>query len=485
MRVLEKLEPERVFYYFEEISRIPRGSGNEKAISDYLAQFAKDHGLACIQDQALNILIKKEGTPGYELSPTVILQGHMDMVCEKNGDTEHDFLTDPLTLKVEGDYITADGTTLGADDGIAVAYCLTLLEATDIPHPPLEVLITTDEEVGMNGARNFDGNLLTGRKLINLDTEEEGQLLVSCCGGMRATIALPIVREAAPKIGYLPYVLRVKGLKGGHSGSDIHLQRANANKLMGRVLDGIGRLYSFRLASLDGGKMDNAISREADCVMLLKKEDAEGVRKIVAQLQETFRHEYQLSDPQITLTLEPLNETVEKVFSQETAEKAVAILLLIPYGVVTWSLAMKGLVESSSNIGIVKTGETELYFESAVRSSVLSRKYVIYDQIRQIGFLTGANVTQKGEYPSWEYEPDSQLLKLFQEVYRDMYQKEPRIEAIHAGVECGLFGGKIQGLDMISIGPDMEGIHSPDERLSISSTKRVWEYLKEVLRRLK
>lgn len=484
MRALEQLESKSVFYFFTEISKIPRGSGNEKAISDYIMNFAKERGLFCRQDEAYNVLVKKEGTKGYENAPTVIIQGHIDMVCEKNEGTKHDFLKDPLQLKIEGDFISAEGTTLGADNGIAVAYGLAILDAKNLEHPPIEAVFTTDEEVGMKGANIFDVSDLKGRLFLNLDTEEEGKLLVSCCGGKRASIDLPLERENAPSWGS-PYLLKIRGLKGGHSGSDINLQRANANKLMGRILSRLLSEYEIRVATIDGGVMDNAISREADSVIIVKREEIAGIKEVLVELQNTFLHEYRASDSNISLSLELLQEKVLQVFTQQTAKKAVHILLLIPYGVKTMSLEMPGLVESSSNVGIVKTNEEIMTFHSALRSSVASRKQVIYDEIQSIAELTGSKISSSAEYPAWEFNPDSKLLRLFQDTYLDIYGKDAEVESIHAGLECGLFAEKIPGLDMISIGPDMFDVHTPDERVSISSTIRVWEFLKQVLRRIR
>lgn len=484
MSVLGRLEPKAVFHFFEEISKIPRGSGNEKSISDYIVHFAEERGLYCRQDEANNVLVKKSGTKGYENAPIVILQGHIDMVCEKNADTKHDFLTDGLKLRVDEDFISAQGTTLGADNGIAVAYSLAILDAEDLEHPPIEAIFTTDEEVGMKGANAFDMSDVTGKIFINMDTEEEGKLIVSCCGGKRATLSLPLEREKVTS-SEIPYVIKIRGLKGGHSGSDIHLQRANANKLMGRTLLKLMNQFDIQLASLDGGLMDNAISREADAVVLWKDKDHEEILETLKELQEMFQYEYRSSDPIISVEAEKLEEKVMQVFTKETARKAVDILMLIPYGVETMSIEIPGLVESSSNIGIVKTEEEALTFHNAVRSTVESRKQLIYEKMCCIARLTGADITSSAAYPAWEFDKESKILGLFENTYREIYGKDPDVESIHAGLECGLFKSKVPDLDMISIGPEMFDVHTPDERLSISSTVRVWEYLKEVLKRIK
>lgn len=484
MEKLYGLEPKKVFKYFEEISQIPRGSGNEKAISDYMVKFAKERNLYVVQDSVNNILIKKEGTVGYENSIPLIIQGHMDMVCEKNADVEHDFLTEPLKLRVDGDFISAEGTTLGADNGIAVAIALAILDSDDIAHPPLEVVLTTDEEVGMNGAASFDGGLLKGKYLLNLDTEEEGKLLVSCCGGMKVDIKLPVEREEAGD-NFVPYILQIKGLKGGHSGADIHLQRANANKLLGRLLFDIFEKYDVKLSSLNGGSMDNAITRESEAILLVENKDVDDITALVKKCESDFIAEFKGAESTVILNFESLNEKVIHVLTDETAKKAIYILMLIPYGVLAMSLDMKDLVESSSNIGILRTEENYIRFISAVRSSVKTRKYEIYNKLVSLARATQSEIEYRGDYPSWTFNPDSKLLGIFQQTHIDMYGKEAKVEAIHAGLECGMFAEKVEDLDMISVGPEMHDVHTPDERLSISSTARTWEYIKEVLKRLK
>jgi len=481
--VLNQLEPQNVFYYFEAISDIPRGSGNEKEISDYICNFAKGLGLFYRQDEAYNVLIKKKGTAGYEDSQPLIIQGHIDMVCEKNGDILHDFVKDKLGLRIVGDDIYATGTTLGADNGIAVAYMMAILASNDIAHPPIEAVFTTDEEVGMKGAKAFDCFDLEGRLFLNMDSEEEGKLLVSCCGGKRATMTLPIEREKTPAWGE-GYTISIKGLKGGHSGSDIHLQRGNANKLMGRVLSALIEKVDMRMANIEGGFMDNAISREAEVVLYFHEEDVELVKNEVLTLEKTFRHEYRTSDKGVSLIMKKQGSTFETVFTTETIQKVTDILILMPYGVETMSLDMKGLVESSNNIGIVKVEDDRISFHCAIRSSVGSRKKAIYEKVQAVGRLVGAEVTYSSEYPAWEYNPNSYLVELFRKIYEETTGKVPEIEAIHAGLECGLFGEKIPGLDMISIGPNMYDVHTPDERISISSTARVWSFLKAVLKAL-
>lgn len=484
MGVLNNIEPKSVMYYFEKISSIPRGSGNEKGISDYIKNFAVERSLYCYQDEANNVLIKKPGTDGYENSPAVILQGHIDMVCEKNSDIEHNFLTDPLKLRVDDDLISAEGTTLGADNGIAVAYMLAVLDSSVISHPPIEALFTTDEEVGLLGAKFFDGSKLSGKTLINMDTEEEGSLLVSCCGGIRANLHIPVSRICLADTKDV-YKITIKGLKGGHSGADIHLQRASANKLMGRVLTKLFNDFKLNLVSVNGGTMDNAICREAEADVVIDVNELQEIKNSIKNLEKSFINEYKTSDKEININIGKTNEKALTVFDEKTASNIICALTLIPYGVKYMSLEINGLVESSSNIGIVKTTDSEVVMGSSVRSSVSSRKYLICEEIEAIAKLCGGSTSYTGDYPGWEYNPQSEILEKAKDVYNKIYKSEPKIEAIHAGLECGLFGEKIPGLDMVSFGPNMYDVHTPDERLSISSTQRVWLFLLELLKNLK
>lgn len=473
----------RVFDYFEEISRIPRGSGNEKGISDYLVDFANRHNLEVIQDKAYNIIIKKPGTIGYENSPGVILQGHMDMVCEKNIGTEHDFTKDPIKIKVVDDMIYAEGTTLGADNGMAIAYCLALLESKDIPHPPVEVLITTEEETGMGGAMALDANNLSGRLLVNMDSEEEGKLLVSCSGGVRITESLPV--EWVDADDRTPYVISIRGLKGGHSGMEIHKGRGNSNRLMGRVLNGLQEGLDFYIASINGGAKMNAIPREADAVVLIKAADYEKLNSSISKWDAVFKNELRASDKGVTLTLNNYSEKISKAFSKDTAVKAIASLLLIPNGIQSMSMEIPGLVESSNNLGVVTTTENEVKFECAVRSSVKTLKYSIMNQAKMVAEMVGAEFRADSDYPEWQYNPDSKLRQVFLRVYKEKYGVDAEITAIHAGVECGLFKEKMEDLDMISLGPDTFDVHTPDEHISIPSVSRTYDYLLEVLKDMK
>lgn len=482
--VTENLRPERVFYYFEQISSIPRGSGNEKAVSDYCLSVAKGLGLEAFKDEFNNVVIKKPASKGYENSEGVIIQGHLDMVCEKDKKTEHDFKTEGIKLVVDGDWLKADGTTLGADNGIAVAIGLALMEADDIEHPPLECLFTTDEEVGMGGAMNFDASVLNGSRLINLDSEEEGVFVASCCGGAKVHIKIPFSSEDAPH-DMVPVSIKIRGLNGGHSGSDIHLQRANANKLMGRILRQTAKTFYFRLASINGGLMDNAITRECDAVVYVMKEDIEELMDLCSQLESIFNDEYSSSEDGIHVIADADGYEHPKVMDEKSANNIIYALNMVPYGVIRISPEMNGLVESSNNPGIVKTDENYFEIVNAVRSSVATVKYDIMEKLAMIAEMTEGKLAVRSQYPGWQFKKNSPLRDICSEAYKEMFGKEPEIQAIHAGLECGLLSAKTPDMDMISIGPEMYDVHTPSERISISSVERTWNFIKHILKKLK
>ncbi len=482
--ISKNLRPERVFYYFEQLSSIPRGSGNEKAVGEYCISVAKRLGLSVYSDEYNNVIIRKPATEGYENAPGVIIQGHLDMVCEKNDKTEHDFKKDPIRLVIDGDWLTADGTTLGGDDGIAVAIGLALLEAKDIEHPMLECLFTANEEFDMSGARGLDVSHLMGKQLINIDSEEEGIFVVSCCGGAKAHIVIPAVWEDVPE-ELMPVKIKIAGLAGGHSGSDIHLQRANANKLMGRVLRQIGKSLYYRLESINGGLMDNAITRECSAAIYIDRADIDELGDLCAQFQMIFNNEYAGSEKDITVIADMVEETKGKALDVKTSNNVIYALNLVPYGVERVSLDIEGLVETSNNPGIVKTNNDSIEIVSAVRSSVATIKYDMLERLSMIAELAGGRLNLRSQYPGWEYKRVSPLREVCVEAYKEMFGSEPKIEAIHAGLECGLLSGKANDIDMISIGPDMRNVHTPDERLSIQSVERTWNYIKFVLSKLK
>ena len=478
MSVLENCEPKRVFYYFEEISKIPHGSKNTKEISDYLVSFAKEHQLRYVQDEYGNIVIYKAASAGYEKLPAVILQGHMDMVCEKEAGSNHDFEKDPLRLKIEDGFVTAEGTTLGADDGIAVAYALALLETDSYAHPALEVVITVDEEVGLLGAQNLDASCLSGKYLINLDSDEEGILLTGCAGGVSAISSIPVKYRNAS--GCL-YEVKIHGLQGGHSGMEIGKNRANANILMGRFLYGLKEQLPYELAEFEGGQKDNVIPRECSCALLIQPEDTEILKDYACRLTAELRKEYSGSDAGISVSVEFQEETQNGVLHPVSQEKVLFYLMNVPNGVQKMSGNIPGLVETSTNLGAARLEEEVFYASCGVRSSVNSAKYAVSDKIEYLTEFLGGDYKKEGEYPAWEYREQSPLREHMIEVYQDMYQKAPRVEAVHAGLECGLFYEKIPGLDCVSTGPNLWDIHTPQEKMEIASVRRVWEYLIQVL----
>lgn len=475
---------EKIFTYFEEISKIPRGSGNEKAISDFLVKFAKDHNLEVIQDEVLNVIIKKPATPGYENAPGVILQGHMDMVCVKNANKVHDFLKDPITLKYVDDMIYADGTSLGADNGIAVALAMAVLTSKDTNHPPLEVLITVDEESGMTGANNLNPEHISGKILLNLDSEEEGKLLVSCAGGLRAAINVDAKWKNASK-DLVPYTIAIKGLMGGHSGTEIDKERGNSNKLLGRVLHDLYKEIPFNLAHISGGSRANVIPSEAEAVILISSDKYEAIEIKVKKWDEILKNEFKVSDPNVVVSISKSEKVFDKTLDSTATAKVVDLLIAIPNGVQNMSKSIEGLVESSSNIGVLTTDDKGICFEFSIRSSVSSRKDYIKEQIGTIAKLANVEFEANGEYPAWEYNPNSKIREVCQKVYKEKYGEEPEVVAIHAGVECGLFGEKFPDLDMISMGANAYDAHTTNEHVSISSVKRTYEYLLAILEELK
>lgn len=509
MGILSGLAPQQVFRYFEELCAIPHGSGGTKAISDHLVVFAKEHGLGYRQDASHNVVIFKKGTPGYENAAPVILQGHMDMVCEKEKDCAIDFKKDGLRLGIKDGYVYAEGTTLGGDDGIAIAYALAILDAKDIAHPPIEAVFTVDEEIGMLGAAAFDAGCLQGKIMLNIDSEEEGYLLVSCAGGVTATCHLPVAEATWSETSFKQRIcLKVTGLTGGHSGTEIDKGRANANQVLGRILYAVGKEVAFRIADLGGGLKDNAIPREAYAVLCVENdEDVKRISDIVRRYETVLQKEYHGIEETLRLEMDRENgkELPDWVFDGETTKKVITALVNLPGGIVKMSRAIKGLVQTSLNLGILKTerkqeltGEQqqagkqeenrqqgEVMFSYSVRSSVQSEKEELVARLECLLECLGGYVICQGDYPAWEYREDSPLREIMIDTYRELYGEEPVIQAIHAGVECGLFAGKIRGLDCVSFGPNILDIHTPRERLEIASVERVWRYLLRVLEKMR
>ena len=483
MEKLKGLQPEGVFRNFEALSQIPRESGNEQEVSNYLAQFGKNLGLEVIQEESGNVIIKKTGTKGYEHAPTVILQGHMDMVCVKNEDYPFDFAKDPIPLVVEGDFVKTEGTTLGADNGIAVAMAMAVLESNQLEHPPLECLFTVAEETGMDGVMDLHPENLTGKILINIDSEEEGTMLTSCAGGVRNAVRIPITWKNADT-NKQAYILTIKGLRGGHSGIEINKNRASSIKLLGRVLRAMDQAVEIDIATVSGGEKMNAIPKSASATIVAGKEASSELEKIVQEYQQIFGKEFEASDSGVTIQFTE-TEPVKQVFNEQTMKSVIHALRLIPYGVQTMSANIEGLVESSNNIGTLETNEREVTLSSAVRSSLKSLKDEINDRIQSIAEQIGAKMELTSDYPAWEYEPNSKIREVMANVYQDMNHKEMKIDAIHAGLECGFLQEKLGKIDMVSIGPNIINAHTPEESLSISSTQRVYDFLVEVLKKIK
>lgn len=479
MGVLSNLEPKEVFHYFEEICSIPHPSYKEGKISDYCVSFAKEHNLKIYQDGLNNIIMIKEATPGYENVEPIIIQGHLDMVCEKEPDYEIDFENEGLTLFVEGDYITAKGTTLGGDDGIAISYALAILASDTIAHPKLEVIFTVSEEVGMEGATGIDVSMLEGRKLLNLDSEEEGYLLTSCAGGCSAECILPAVWEE--KTG-TAIDITVTGLIGGHSGAEIDKGRANSNTLLGRILLESGHTDNYAIISLNGGAKDNAIPRETKARVMVDRNRAEEFISSIEAIGKAVSAEFSTSDPDIRITAFNAGEVTTQVLSKDTTKKTVLLITQLPNGIQHMSADIEGLVETSLNLGVMTLNKERLSLRYALRSSVKTSKEYLFTKLKALIEYLGGSIVRSGDYPAWEYKKDSRLREDMICIYKEMYGKEPVIQAIHAGLECGILSNKLPGLDCISFGPDMSGVHTVEEKLSISSTKRVWEYLLEVIK---
>ncbi len=476
---LAGLEPAKVFGYFEEICSMPHGSGNTKIISDYLVKFAQKGGLRYTQDADINVIIWGDGTCGTEDHAPVIIQGHMDMVCEKDADCPIDMDTEGLDVTHDGDYVFAKGTTLGGDDGIAVAFALALLADPSIPHPPLEVVITVDEEVGMLGAASIDLSELKGRVLLNIDSEDEGIFTVSCAGGATATLSLPVSRR--PVQG--PCVkLVVDGLQGGHSGVEIHKNRANANKVMGEFLAKIQEKLPLCLISFGGGAKDNAIPRSCEAKIVALSMNLGCINEIAEALQQQIRTNF--AEPEATVQAYDVDALGGNALSTEDTGKVIGLLQSLPNSVQAMSVAMPGLVQTSLNMGIAKLEEDNLSLTFSVRSSVNQEKQALLQKLRETVEFYGGSYSQMGEYPAWEYKEESVLRDTMVRVYKDMFGKDAQVVAIHAGLECGLLGEKLPGLDCVSIGPEMHDIHTSREKLGIASVARTWEYVKEVLKQL-
>lgn len=473
---IRNLDPQIVWKNFYALTQIPRPSKKEGKAVEYLYNFGKSLGLETLKDEIGNIIIRKPATPGMENRKGVILQGHIDMVPQKNADKVHDFEKDPIETRVDGDWVKANGTTLGADNGLGVAAALSVLESRDLHHGPVEVLVTVDEETGMTGARELKPGVLQGDILINLDSETEGELYVGCAGGLDITAELQYTTVPAPA-GHVPYRLSVKGFRGGHSGMDIILYRANANKVAARILLPMLRDYGVRLVSIDGGSLRNAIPREAFATVLVPADKADAVREAVASAAAAVRSEYGVTDPEASVLFEELHEEVRECMDEKEAIAAMRAVNACPDGVWRMSDAMPGLVETSNNTAIVKTEGGKFSVKTLMRSSVDSAKDAMAEEVRSVFELAGFSVDFSGGYSGWAPDNSSPILHAMKDVYKGLYGNEPAVMAIHAGLECGILGGTYPSWDMVSCGPTIMSPHSPDERTSISSVGKWWKFL--------
>jgi len=478
MKVLQGLEPASVFGFFEEICNIPHISYHEKELSDYCVNFAKERGLYYEQDKLGNVIIIGEATPGYENVEPVMIQGHLDMVGDKVPTCTIDMEKEPIKVMIDGDYLTADGTTLGGDDGIAVAYGLALLDAKDIPHPRLELVLTVSEEVGLLGATDIDLSCCKAKRLINIDSEEEGVFTAGCAGGLRVDCVIPVETEL--KSGMVCEI-KTQGFLGGHSGIEINKGRANGNTMMGRFLMFLKDKAQFDIVSIVGGVKDNVIPKNVTAKLLVAERDIDTVIAALFEFNSYLDTEFGVADPDVELVLEVKEKAECTVLSVCSKDKVITALNLMPNGVQTMSMDLPDLVETSLNMGVIKIDETEISLCFSVRSSLESAKQFIATKLKQLTEALGGTTSYRGEYPGWPYARNSKLRDLCIKVYKEQYGKKPKIEVIHAGLECGILSSKVEGLDCISIGPDMFDVHTPDEKISIGSIARVWEFIKAVL----
>lgn len=481
MGVLSEIEPKRALFYFEEISGIPRGSSNIRKISDYCVSFAKNHNLEYIQDEEGNVIIFKKAHPNYVDAPTVIMQGHLDMVCEKELGYDIDFENEAIKLSLDGTILSAEGTTLGGDDGVAVCFMLAILEDDTIKAPSLECVFTVDEEIGMLGAQAMDMSCLKGRLMLNLDHGEEGSILVGCAGGVTATCHLPVNRvETQKKI----YSINIDSLTGGHSGEAIIKQRANANVLLGRLLNELKKKTDLLIVSVEGGAKDNAIARSASALVCLDEEKEKEFAIVFDEQREIFNKEFSITDPEMNIDWKR-EDSANSALDEESTKKVICSLLNLPAGIQKMSLHIPGLVQSSLNMGILASDEKEVTFSFSVRSDLPSEKKNMCDRMESLMECLGGYVSFSGDYPSWEYKANSYLQGVVKKAFEDKFGYEAVVGTIHAGLECGIFSNRLQGLDCVSIGPNMKDIHTPSETLDLESTKRYWDYVLTVLERIK
>lgn len=481
-RKIVNLKPERLWHYFNEILEIPRPSKKEEKIVEYLLTFGKKNNLETFKDEVGNVIIKKAGSTGKEKARTVVLQSHMDMVCEKNSDKIHDFENDPIIAYVDGEWVKATGTTLGADDGIGIAALLAILESKDIVHGPIECLFTTDEETGLTGARHLDPSLLKGKILLNLDSEDEGQLYIGCAGGKDTTIEMPYITEVVPD-GFLSFKITVNGLKGGHSGDDIQKGLGNANKILNRLLWMASSKFDLKLALFDGGNLRNAIAREAYAIVCISDGHSKNIQDFVATYFSTLKNEYKITDADLNIQINKTDKP-KFVLDQYSKDNLLNALYACPHGVLAYSAEIPGFVETSTNLAAVKFLDDIIKITTSQRSSVESSKIDAANMVRATFSHTKAKIYHSDGYPGWTPNPNSEIVKLTAASYRSLFNEDPKVLAIHAGLECGLIGDIYPEMDMISFGPTIKGAHSPAERLHIESTVKFWDLLIDVLKKI-
>ncbi len=478
---IKQLEPKIVWKYFHEITQVPRPSKKEGKIIEYVEAVASRHKIKTKKDKAGNLLLFKPATKGYDKLPTVILQAHMDMVCEKNNNVKHDFDKDPIKTVVDGEWLRADGTTLGADNGIGIAAALAIVTSKDIDHGPIECLFTVDEETGLTGAKAVKKGFITGSILLNLDSEDEGEIFMGCAGGKGTVATFSYKAESAPASNQY-FRIVVTGLNGGHSGGDIHKQLGNANKILARFLYQLQEKYHFNLAEIQGGNLHNAIAREAYAVIGIPSKNKEQIRIMLNRFAADIENELKRVDPNVKLMMET-TEKPKKCFPKSLKEHLIYSLVACPHGVMGMSHEMEGLVETSTNLASIKmVGSTKVVIGTSQRSSIESAKHAIADQVASVFRLAGAKVEHGEGYPGWAPNPDSRILKVAQKSYKKLFKKEAKIMAIHAGLECGLFLEKYPKLDMISFGPTLRNVHSPDERMEIKTVGLWWKHLLDILK---
>lgn len=480
---LKSLEPQMVWHYFREILEIPRPSKKEEKIIAYLEEFGKQNNLETLRDAIGNVLIIKPGTKGFENKQTVVLQSHIDMVCEKNSDVQHDFDKDPIQAQIVDGWVKAKGTTLGADDGIGVAAQLALLASDDIAHGPIECLFTVDEETGLTGAFELDKDLLNGSILLNLDSEDEGELFIGCAGGKDTVIELPLEKETMPK-NHLSFRVSVSGLKGGHSGDDIHRGLGNANKIINRVLWETTKRFAVRLQFIEAGNLRNAIAREAFAWVAVPAGHADAFAKAIEKLFNEINNEFSVIEPDLQLTCQQSDTPHQEVVSREAQQRLLNSLYACPHGVLAMSQSIPGFVETSTNLASVRQHDDHWLITTSQRSSVESALTDATQMVAACFHLAGAEVKHTDGYPGWEPNPTSVIREISEKAYLKLFDQQPEVKAIHAGLECGLIGHKYPGMDMISYGPTIKGAHSPDERIEIATVEKFWDLTLEILQNI-